>query len=90
MPEFMPERKKFGAENGSSGAFEEIKIQRMSESIISGAYAGTKKVRRRKRRIRRFCENVNTAQDRKHFIRSLCRNEKSSAQKTARPMLLKK
>ena len=48
----------------------------MSESIISGAYAGTKKVRRRKRRIRRFCENVNTAQDRKHFIRSFCRDEK--------------
>lgn len=45
MPEFMPERKKFGAENGSSGAFEEIKIQRMSESIISGAYAGTKNIK---------------------------------------------
>lgn len=44
MPEFMPERKKFGAENGSSGAFEEIKIQCMSESILSGVYAGTKNI----------------------------------------------
>jgi hypothetical protein len=44
MPEFMPERKKFGAENGSSDAFEEIKIQRVSESISSGAYAGTKNI----------------------------------------------
>jgi len=43
-PELLPERKKFGAENGSSDAFEEIKIQRMSESIISGAYAGTKNI----------------------------------------------
>ena len=54
MPEFMPERKKFGAENGSSDAFEEIKIQRVSESISSGVYAGMKKVRRRKRLVRCF------------------------------------